>query len=91
MRRDRRFDPCWNLRRGTQHLARDLRGLRARYPQAPPRALLELALGAYFAGPGRVAYRAGRVEFRGPSRAIARYVADALGVYDRLRAGLPGR
>lgn len=91
MRRDRRFDPCWNIQRGTLHLARDLRRLARLHPRATKRELLRMTLGAYFAGPGRVRYRSGRVRFGGPRAAIKRYVADALGVYDRLRVGQPGR
>jgi soluble lytic murein transglycosylase-like protein len=90
-RLDRRFDPCWNMRRGTYHLAADLRRFRARYPSASKRDLRRMALAAYFAGPGRVRFRGGKPVFLGPRRAIERYVDDLLGVYGRLRKGLPGR
>ena len=90
-RLDRRFDPCWNMRRGTFHLAADLRRFRARYPAAAEDDLRRMTLAAYFAGPGRVRYRGGKPVFLGPRRAIQRYVDDLLGVYRRLRAGLPGR
>jgi soluble lytic murein transglycosylase-like protein len=91
IRLDRRFDPCWNIRRGTLHLARDLSRFARRHPRAPRRELVRMTLGAFFAGPGRVRHRDSRAEFTGPRAAIERYVADALGIYDRLRAGLPGR
>jgi len=91
VRLDRRFDPCWNIQRGTRHLAADRRRFQRRYPAAAPRELRRMTLGAYFAGPGRVRFRGARAVFGGPTRVIERYVEDVLGVYRRLRAGLPGR
>lgn len=88
VRRDVRFDPRWNIEHGTAHLARDHARFRRRYPRAKPAQLLRMTLAAYYAGPGRVAFRAGRVEIPSYTRA---YVVDVLGVYRRLRAGLPGR
>jgi soluble lytic murein transglycosylase-like protein len=88
VRRDRRFDPRWNIERGTQHLARDLHALRALHPRASAADLQRMTLAAYYGGPGRVRYRGGKVIL--PSY-VTPYVDDALGVYRRLRAGLPGR
>jgi soluble lytic murein transglycosylase-like protein len=88
-RKDRRFDPRWNIARGAAHLARDLARFKRRYPRAPRNVLLQLAVAAYFTGPGRVALRRGKVVLS-PSR-TRHYLEDTMQVYARLKAGLPGR
>jgi soluble lytic murein transglycosylase-like protein len=85
---DRRFDPQWNIERGTAHLARDLHRFRRRYPTASTEDLLRMTLAAYFAGPGRVGFRQGAPVLPTYTRA---YVDDAMAVWRRLRAGKPGR
>ena len=85
---DRRFDPQWNIERGTAHLARDLHRFRRRYPTASNEDLLRMTLAAYFAGPGRVGFRQGAPVLPSYTRA---YVDDAMAVWRRLRAGKPGR
>lgn len=86
--RDRRFDPRWNIQRGTAHLARDLRRFKKRYPRASADALRRMTVAAYYAGPGRVRYRHGRPLW--PSY-VQGYVEDLMQVYARILAGLPGR
>lgn len=86
---DRRFDPRWNIHRGTLHLARDLKRFKRRYPRAPKAALLRMTVAAYYTGPGRVAFRAGRVIL--PRNKTRTYLEDVMHVYNRLKAGLPGR
>ncbi len=88
IKRDRRFDARWNLERGTRHLAGELARYLALYPRAGLEAHHRMALAAYYGGPGRVRYVRGKVIL--PSY-VTPYVDDALGVYERLRAGLPGR
>ena len=88
VRLDRRFDPRWNLERGTAHLAGEYRRFRRRFPRAPAEELLRMTLAAYYGGPGRVRFQHGEVLLPGY---VTPYVEDALGVYRRLKAGLPGR
>jgi soluble lytic murein transglycosylase-like protein len=88
VRRDRRFDPRWNLERGTRHLAAEIERFVRLHPRASGEAQRRMALAAYYGGAGRVRYRRGEVLL--PSY-ITPYVEDTLGVYRRLRAGLPGR
>lgn len=86
---DQRFDPRWNIVRGTAYLA----GIRARFarrhPRASPRDLMIMTLAGYYAGPGRVRYRRGKVLL--PPFRTGVYVEDTMKVYGRLKAGLPGR
>lgn len=86
---DRRFDPRWNIGRGTAFLARLMGRFKRLYPGASRGDRITMTLAAYFAGPGRVRYRRGKVVL--PRGKTADYVADALKVYGRLEAGLPGR
>ncbi len=86
---DQRFDPRWNIDRGTAFLARLMRRFKRLYKRASKRDRLTMTLAAYYAGPGRVKYRKGKVVL--PKYRTKHYVADALKVYDRLKAGLPGR
>lgn len=86
---DQRFDPRWNINRGTAFLARLIRRFKRLYRGASQRDLLTMTLAAYYAGPGRVRYRQGKVVL--PKNNTRGYVKDALKVYDRLKAGLPGR
>jgi soluble lytic murein transglycosylase-like protein len=88
VRLDRRFDPRWNLERGTLHLAGEHHRFRRLYPRASVEDLLRMTLAAYYGGPGRVRFRGGKVLL--PSY-VKPYVEDALGVHRRLKAGLPGR
>ena len=85
---DRRFDPRWNLERGTRHLAGELARFVRLYPRAGKAAHRRMTLAAYYAGAGRVRYRRGEVIV--PSY-VTPYVEDVLVVYGRLCAGLPGR
>jgi soluble lytic murein transglycosylase-like protein len=85
---DSRFDPRWNVRRGVNHLAADWARFRRRYRQAKAAQLRTMTLAAYYAGPGRVRFVAGRVRIPSYTRA---YVADVLAVHARLRRGLLGR
>ena len=86
---DQRFDPQWNIREGTRHLAADLDHFSRKYPDATDENVVRMALGAYYTGRGRISWTPAKGT-RIPSDTKP-YVDDVLCVLERLNQGLPPR
>jgi hypothetical protein len=80
--RDQRFDDEWNIREGTQHLARDMGQFKKKYPQASDTDIDKMTVAAYFTGLGRVSFKKGKVRI---PKDTQKYVADVLKIRDNLR------